>query len=63
VVIWRFIVGPFAMLDNTYILLLLCNMARHDKHLTPTDYLRKGMTPPMKKTTNVAAMLAHAFGE
>jgi hypothetical protein len=41
----------------------ICDMARHSKHLTPTDYQRKGMTPPMEKTYFFAAMIAHAFGE
>jgi hypothetical protein len=41
----------------------ICDMARNNKHLTPADYQRKGMTPPMEKTFVFAAMLAHAFGE
>jgi hypothetical protein len=38
-------------------------MARHNKHLTPADYKRKGMTPPMEKAIVFAAMQAHAFGK
>jgi hypothetical protein len=42
----------------------ICDMARKNKHLTLADYQRKGMTPPMEKTTIFAAMImAHAFGE
>jgi hypothetical protein len=41
----------------------ICDMARQNKYLTPADYQRKGMTPPMEKTNVFAAMLAHAFGE
>jgi hypothetical protein len=40
----------------------ICDMAGHDKHLTPADYQRKGMTPPMEKTYVFATMLAYAFG-
>jgi hypothetical protein len=40
----------------------LYDMARQNKHMTPTDYKRRGMTPPMKKTSIFAAMLSHAFG-
>jgi hypothetical protein len=28
----------------------ICDMARHNKNLTPADNQRKGMTPPMEKT-------------
>jgi hypothetical protein len=41
----------------------ICDMARLNKHLTPHDYQRKGMTPPMEKTNVFASMLVHAFGE
>jgi hypothetical protein len=41
----------------------ICDMARQNKHLAPTDYQRKVMTPPMQKISVFAAMLAHAFGE
>jgi hypothetical protein len=41
----------------------VCDMARHEKHLTPFDYPRKGMTPPMYKISDFAAMLTHALGE
>jgi hypothetical protein len=41
----------------------ICDMARQNMSLTPSDYQRKGITPPTEKTTVVAAMLAHAFGE
>jgi hypothetical protein len=41
----------------------ICDMARHNKHLTPADYQRKGMTPSMEKIAISAAVLAHAFGE
>jgi threonine aldolase len=38
-------------------------VARHNKHLARAKHLRKGMTPPMEKTSVLAAMLAHAFGD
>jgi hypothetical protein len=41
----------------------ICDTARHNKHLTPAEYQRRGMTPPMEKTSLFAAILAHAFGE
>jgi hypothetical protein len=41
----------------------ICDMARQNKHLAPSDYQRKGITAPMEKTTVFGAMLAHGFGD
>jgi hypothetical protein len=56
--------GSFGHAGATYTFsCFICDMARQNKHLTPADYTRKGMTTPMEKTPIFAAMLAHAFGE
>jgi hypothetical protein len=48
---------------TSFLFCFICDMPRQNKHLIPAGYQRKGMTPPMEKTTFFAAMLAHAFGE
>jgi hypothetical protein len=39
------------------------DMAGQNKHLTPSDYQRKGITPPMEKTSVFAAIRWHMRSE
>eukprot|EP00873_Tetraselmis_striata_P037237 jgi/Tetstr1/457501/TSEL_044082.t1 len=41
----------------------VCDMLKHYMHLTQSDYERKGMSMPMIKSAQYAAMLAHAMGQ
>eukprot|EP00873_Tetraselmis_striata_P010756 jgi/Tetstr1/431020/TSEL_002038.t1 len=41
----------------------VCDMPKHYTHLTQSDYERKGMSMPMIKSAQSAAMLAHAMGQ
>eukprot|EP00873_Tetraselmis_striata_P014508 jgi/Tetstr1/434772/TSEL_023823.t1 len=41
----------------------VCDMSKHHMHLTQSDYERKGMSMPIIKSAQYAAMLAHAMGD
>eukprot|EP00873_Tetraselmis_striata_P038145 jgi/Tetstr1/458409/TSEL_044845.t1 len=41
----------------------VCDMSKNHMHLTQRDYERKGMSMPIIKSAQYAAMLAHAMGD
>eukprot|EP00873_Tetraselmis_striata_P036759 jgi/Tetstr1/457023/TSEL_043687.t1 len=41
----------------------VCDMSKHHMHLMQSDYERKGMSMPIIKSAQYAAMLAHAMGD